>query len=83
MLHGPLDKMVFSLFCTHCLMQCCMHLWTHVFRVFFMFYVVLHAPLGTLVFSVFFLYIPFDAVLHGPLDTLTFPVFVYILFDPL
>ena len=48
-----------------------------------MFYVVLHAPLGTLVFSVFFLHIPFAAVLHGPLDTLTFPVFLYILFDAL
>ena len=35
---------------------------------------VLHAPLDTIVFSVF-LYILFDPVLHAPLDTLVFSVF--------
>ena len=68
----------FPWFCTYCLMQCYIPRWTPwCFSCFFvnMFYVVLPAPLGTIVFSVFFLYILFDAVFHAPLGTLTFFVF--------
>ena len=28
-LHATLDTLVFSVFCTHCLMQCYIHRWTH------------------------------------------------------